>query len=165
MCSFLHTPSRHNLLLNQPNSHQSDSEMLNKNFKKGAPITTKTSFLASVTDDALWSSCSDLKMRQQRALCYKLKRNASSMLSSCFEQTDVHHCRPFWFCWKHLCCVIHLIYSCCTQINCNIHFFPKQGIKHFLIHPYLIWNFSMWKKKSYKNKIITEKKLGTKNSF
>lgn len=25
-------------------------------------------------------------------------------------------------------------------------FFPKQGIKHFLIHPYLIWNFSMWKK-------------------
>lgn len=43
-------------------------------------------------------------------------------------------------------CVIHLIYSCCTQINCNIHFFPKQGIKHFLIHPYLIWNFSMWKK-------------------
>lgn len=85
-------------------------------------------------------------MRQQRALCYKLKRNASRMLSSCFEQTDVHHCRAFWFCWKHLCCVIHLIYSCCTQINCNIHFFPKQGIKHFLIHPYLIWNFSMWKK-------------------
>lgn len=25
-------------------------------------------------------------------------------------------------------------------------FFPKQGIKHFLIYPYLIWNFSMWKK-------------------